>query len=130
MPSIDEIKNRKFCKFHQIVGHSTNNCVCFKDLIQKATKDERLKFEEKSTLMKVDTEPFDVNSNYVKLVTLPIGMIGFDSQEVDERKIQDDMSLDLFKNTKRAIYPKPREDLLDFLLKPRDGNAIVAMCPC
>ena len=37
MPFIREVKNRKFCKFHQIVGYSTNSCVCFKDLIQKAT---------------------------------------------------------------------------------------------
>ena len=48
MPSAEEIKNRKFCKYHQIIGHSTNNCVRFRDLIQKAIKDGRLKFEEKS----------------------------------------------------------------------------------
>ena len=24
MPSIEEIKNKKFCKYHQIVGHLTN----------------------------------------------------------------------------------------------------------
>ena len=26
MPSIKEIKNQKFCKYHQIIGHLTNNC--------------------------------------------------------------------------------------------------------
>ena len=38
------------------------------------------------------------------------------------------MSLDLFENTERPIYPKLKEDLLDFLHKQRDGNANVAMC--
>ena len=129
MPSIDEIKNKKFCKFHRIVDHFTNNCVHFRDLIQKAIKDRRLKFKEKSAPMKVDTESFDANSNYVELVTLPIGMDGFHNQEADERKLQDDLSLNLFENTKKPIYPKLREDLLDFLFNQRDGNANVAMCP-
>ena len=129
MPSIDEIKNRKFCKFHQIVGHSTNNYVRFRDLIHKAIKDRRLKFEEKSNLIKVDTKPFDIDSNYVEPVTLLIGMVGLDDREFDERKLQDDMTLDLFKNTERPIYPKLRDDSLDAFLKQRDGNANVAMCP-
>ena len=80
--------------------------------------------------MKVDTKPFDVNSNYVEPVTLPIGMVGLDSHDIDERQLQDDMSLDLVESTERSIYPKPREDLLDFLLKQGDGNANVAMCLC
>ena len=33
MPSAKEIKNRNFCKYHQIMEHSTNNCVHFRDLI-------------------------------------------------------------------------------------------------
>ena len=33
MPSINELKSQKFCNFHQIVRHSTNNCVHFRDLI-------------------------------------------------------------------------------------------------
>ena len=39
MPLVEEIKNQKFCKYHQIIGHSTNNCIRFKDLIQKAIKE-------------------------------------------------------------------------------------------
>ena len=101
----------------------------FQDLIQKAIKDRRLKFKEKSAPMKVDTESFDANSNYVELVTLPIGMDGFHNQEADERKLQDDLSLNLFENTEKPIYPKLREDLLDFLFNQRDGNANVTLCP-
>ena len=86
MPSICEIKNRKFCKFHQIVGHSTNNCVHFRDLIQKAIKYGRLKFEEKANPMKVDIEWFEEDSNYVKPISLLINMVGVNEQEVHERK--------------------------------------------
>ena len=33
MPSINELKGQKFCIIHQMVRHSTNNCVHFRDLI-------------------------------------------------------------------------------------------------
>ena len=88
MPFIGEIRNRNFCKFHQIVDHSSNNCVHFRDLIQKAIKDRRLKFEKKANPKKVDIESFEVDSNYVELVSLPINMVGINEQEVDKRKPQ------------------------------------------
>ena len=114
MPFIGEIRNRNFCKFHQIVDHSSNNCVHFRDLIQKAIKDRRLKFEKKANPKKVDIESFEVDSNYLELVSLPINMVGVNEQEVDKRNLQSNTSLDLFESTKKPIYPKLREDLLDF----------------
>lgn len=61
LPPLNEVKGQKFCKFHQMIGHTTNNCVCLRDLIQKAIKEGRLKFEEKGTTMKVDVDPFKVS---------------------------------------------------------------------
>ena len=37
------------------------------------------------------------------------------------------MELDLFENMEKPIYPKAREDLLDFMLKQRDVNANVTI---
>ena len=126
MPSAEEIKNRKFCKYHQIIGHSTNNCVRFRDLIQKAIKDGRLKFEEKSqSSMTVDVNPFEMNSAYVEPVHLSINVAGIEAEE----EAKEAMELDAFENMEKPIYPKAGEDLLDFLLKQRDAGANVAICP-
>ena len=58
----------------------------FWDLIQKALKYGRLKFEEKANPMKVDIEWFEEDSNYVKPISLLINMVGVNEQEVHERK--------------------------------------------
>ena len=47
-----------------MTGHTTNNCVHFKDLIQKAIKEGRLRFEEKEATMKVDANSFKVSSSF------------------------------------------------------------------
>ena len=33
LPSLNELKGQNFCEFHQIMGHKTNHCVRFRDLI-------------------------------------------------------------------------------------------------
>ena len=33
MPSVKEIKIKKFCKYHKIIRHSTNHCIRFRDSI-------------------------------------------------------------------------------------------------
>ena len=35
----------------------------------------------------------------------------------------------MIENVKKPIFPKPREDLLDFLLKQRDSGGSIAICP-
>ena len=79
--------------------------------------------------MKFDIEPIDVDSNYIELVSLPINMVGVNEQEVDTRKLQDNTSLDFSESTKKPIYPKLGEELLDFLFKQKHENANVVMCP-
>ena len=33
IPSVEEIKNKTYCRYHHKFGHSTNNCIRFRDLI-------------------------------------------------------------------------------------------------
>ena len=76
MASREEIKGKKFCKFHLIPGHSTNNCAHFTDLIQKAIKGGRLKFEEKhASNMVVNDHPFPMNLAYVEPNLMPINVV-------------------------------------------------------
>ena len=76
--------------------------------------------------MTVDINPFEMNSAFVEPIFMSINAVGFD--ENAEEKMKGDMELDAFENTEKPIYPKAREDLLDFLLKQRDADANVAIC--
>ena len=41
----DQLKNKKFCKFHNTTSHSTNECRIFQQHIQRAIQQEKLKFD-------------------------------------------------------------------------------------
>lgn len=77
--------------------------------------------------MTVDVSPFEMNSAFVKLVFMSINNVGF--EEDAEEKMKEDMALDAFESTEKPIYPKAREDSLDFLLKQRDANSNVTIYP-
>lgn len=52
IPSADEIKKkgRKYCKWHHSWSHTTNNCVVFRNQLQKAISDGRFKFPERGKM--------------------------------------------------------------------------------
>ncbi|XP_059658949.1 uncharacterized protein LOC132305302 [Cornus florida] len=58
MSSASEIAEKEYCKFHNSWKHSTNNCVIFRNIVQKAIEDGRLKFPKKSEVIGVDGNPF------------------------------------------------------------------------
>jgi hypothetical protein len=57
IPSVDELKRRAYCKWHNSFSHATNDCNIFRRQIQSAINEGQLKFQE----MQVDTEPFPMN---------------------------------------------------------------------
>ena len=60
----DQLKNKKFCKFHNATSHSTNECRIFRQHIQRAIQQGRLKFDTPRK-MKVDDNPFLGDQNMV-----------------------------------------------------------------
>lgn len=68
IPKFEQRKGNKYCKFHNVFGHWTNSCLCFRDMIHKAINEGRLKFEEKP--MEIDTNPFWVQDKYVKPIQI------------------------------------------------------------
>ena len=60
----DLLKNKKFCKFHNATSHSTNECRIFKQHIQRAIQQGRLKFDTPQKI-KVDDNPFPGDKNMV-----------------------------------------------------------------
>ena len=60
----NQLKNKKFCKFHNAISHSTNECRVFRQHIQRAIQQGRLKFDTPRK-MKVDDNPFPGDQNMV-----------------------------------------------------------------
>ncbi|XP_050896151.1 uncharacterized protein LOC127102869 [Lathyrus oleraceus] len=66
IPLLEQRKKRGFCKYHNFLGHKTSQCFLFRDLIQNAIRDDRLKFADKGkNQMKVDVDPLNIaETNY------------------------------------------------------------------
>ena len=60
----DQLKNKKFRKFHNATSHSTNEYRIFRQYIHKAIQQGRLKFDTPQK-MKVDDNPFPGDQNMV-----------------------------------------------------------------
>ena len=54
IPSEDELKNMKYCKWHNASSHETNECKVFRHQIQLAFEQGKLKFEAPKRMMKID----------------------------------------------------------------------------
>ena len=64
-----------------MTGHTKNNCVHFRHLIQKAIKEGRLKFMEKET-MKVNPNPVEVSTSFAKPVFISTNVAGVEADHV------------------------------------------------
>ncbi|XP_050909277.1 uncharacterized protein LOC127123059 [Lathyrus oleraceus] len=72
IPPLEQWKKRGFYKYHNFLGHKTSRCFRFRDLIQNAIKDGRLKFGDRGrNQMKVDADPLNIaDKNYVEPVEI------------------------------------------------------------
>jgi hypothetical protein len=65
IPYAEELKRMKYCKWHNAMSHDTNDCKIFRQHIQSAIKQGRLKFETPTKAkksMKIDQHPFPTNT--------------------------------------------------------------------
>ena len=69
LPPLEQRKKRGFCKYHNFLGHKTSQCFLFRDLVQQALKEGRLKFADKPA-MKIDTNPLQTDAHYIE----PVGI--------------------------------------------------------
>ena len=121
-PPLEQKKKRGFCKFHNFLGHKTSQCVLFRDLVQKALKDGRLRFGEKPK-MKVDIDDLKVEEA-LYLKPLDFMMVeateGLDKEVIMVGDIEvmmvgtnDSFSLKMEEGLE-AVYPQPKESLVTF----------------
>ena len=63
IPSVEELKKMKYCKWHNATSHSTNECKVFRQQLQSAIESGRTKFDNSKAQkpMKIDQHPFPTN---------------------------------------------------------------------
>src|SRR6185312_5416021 len=61
IPTDQELKNIKYCKWHNAMSHDTNECKVFRQQIQMAFEQGRLKFEAPKKMIKIDGHHFATN---------------------------------------------------------------------
>ncbi|XP_022897655.1 uncharacterized protein LOC111411348, partial [Olea europaea var. sylvestris] len=57
LPSPEQVKGKKYCKWHNAWSQLTNNCLVFRHVLQDAIESGRITFEDKRK-MAVDENPF------------------------------------------------------------------------
>jgi hypothetical protein len=66
IPSLEQLKKHAYCKWHNSYSYATNDCNVFRQQVQSALNEGRLKLAE-SPQMKIDQDLFPVNMNMVEL---------------------------------------------------------------
>lgn len=57
IPSVEELKRRRYCKFHNSYNHTTNECRILREHIQKAIDSGNIGLEKVNGKMKIDQIP-------------------------------------------------------------------------
>jgi len=152
IPPLEKRKKRGFCKFHGFLGHNLSRCSRFRDSMQKALDEGRLKFGDKAKQpMQVDVDPLKkADSMYAEIVDINMvdisqGLGAGDSVEASmpKKKLQEDTEMvtedhqsdnamvteDQFEEKMRVAYPRAEEDLINFLNRCKISNTNVMLCP-
>jgi len=151
LPALEQRNKRGFCKFHGFLGHNLSRCTCFRDFVQKALDEGRLKFGDKSIQpMQVDADPLKkVDSMYVDVADINMVEISeeivagnFVETSMLKEKLQIDAEMviedhqsnnamvtkDQFAEKMKVAYPRAGEDLIDFLKRCKISNIETMLC--
>lgn len=98
-------------------------------MIQKTIDEEMLKFEEKP--MQVDTNPFQVQANYVEPVKILMvrALIGTSKLETLFSEDEVNQALEKFEKEEEYVFPYTGDMLLEFLTKKHKAGKEVMICP-
>ncbi|XP_050874989.1 uncharacterized protein LOC127078591 [Lathyrus oleraceus] len=83
VPPLEQRKKRGFCKYHSFLDHKISQCFLFRDLIQNAIQEGRLKFGDKPrSQMNIDSNPLQMaDAHYTE------------PEEVNMVKVTDDFDM-------------------------------------
>jgi len=61
IPSAEELKKKRYCKYHNSNNHNTNDCKVFRDVIQQAINKGKIGLEKAKGGMGIEGHPFPTN---------------------------------------------------------------------
>jgi hypothetical protein len=61
IPSAEELKRRRYCKYHDTSTHHTNECKVFQDCIQRAIDQGKIGLDKNKKTMDIEDHPFPQN---------------------------------------------------------------------
>jgi hypothetical protein len=96
------------------------------DLIQRAIKDGRLKFEAAKAPMKVDADPLAVEANMVEPEAFKTNMVNVSRPNA---YLNSRYRIEQFDSFYKEIYPYKGEPLIDFLWRNKEEGNNIALCP-
>jgi len=147
---LEQRKKRGFCKYHNFLGHKTSHWVLFRDLVQKALNEGRLKFGDKSkSQMQMDVDPLKVvyamytevaDCNVVEAIIYVVEKLSVEAKvdvvecqvvEATEgpKSVDEVISESRFVEKMKVAYPMAEEELIDFLNRCRLKNYEVCYAP-
>jgi len=150
IPPLEQCKKRGFCKFHNFLRNKTSQCVLFRDLVQRALNEGRLKFGDKLTpQMKVDVDPLKViDAMYIEIVDCNVAEAIIDVVEklsieanvdvvecqmveaTEGPKVTHEVILESqFVEKMKVAYPLAEEELIDFINRCKLKFFEVMLCP-
>ncbi|WJX16101.1 hypothetical protein P8452_06177 [Trifolium repens] len=127
VPPLEQRKKRGFCKYHNFLGHKTSQCVLFRDLVQKALQEGRLKFGEKpKSKQQVDEDPLQIAD---AAYTEPFECLMLEALNLTEGGQLVSIPEEEYENKVEEVYPQPGETLLDFLQRCKENDGEATLCP-
>ncbi|XP_006598506.1 uncharacterized protein [Glycine max] len=125
VPPVEQQKKRGYCKFHNFLGHKTSCCVLFRDLVQKALNEGRLKFGEKPKVAQANAETSKAAET---LYVEPQEIMMVETMELSQVQVQG-ISEEDYNEQMKVVYPQAEEDLIDFLNRCKLESKSVMLCP-
>jgi len=149
VPPLEQRKKRGFCKFHGFLGHNLSRCSRFRDYVQKALDEGRLKFGDKAKQpTQGEADPLKTaNSMYaeevgINMVDISEEFMAIETSANEENfagnaeEVTEDHHFDAelvteeqFAEKMKTTYPEAEEDLIDFLNRCKISNTHAMLCP-
>ncbi|WJX12400.1 hypothetical protein P8452_02908 [Trifolium repens] len=127
IPPLEQRNKRGFCKYHNFLGHKTSQCVLFRDLVQKALQEGRLKFGEKpKSKQQVDENPLQIAD---AAYTEPFECLMIEALNLTEGGQLVFIPEEEYENKVEEVYPQAGETLLDFLQRCKENDGEATLCP-